>query len=57
MPSEAEMEEGRRNLQKHGDEVDFIVTHCAFSSTATLLSHRLYKPDLLTDYLEKKGRT
>ena len=52
LPSVEEMEEGQRNLQKHNQEVDFIVTHCASSSTAALLSHGLYKPDLLTDYLE-----
>lgn len=56
MPSEEEMEEGRRNLQNSNNEVDFIVTHCASSSTAALLSHGLYKPDLLTDYLEEIRR-
>ena len=53
MPSEEEMEEGRTNLQKYNNEVDFIVVHCASSSTVALLSHGLYKPDLLTDYLEE----
>lgn len=52
MPSAEEGEEGRLNLQKHNNEVDFIVTHCASSSTATLLSHGMYKQDMLTDYLE-----
>jgi len=53
LPSPEEMEEGRNNLQKQNNEVDFIVTHCASSSTAALLSHGMYKPDLLTDYLEE----
>ena len=57
MPSVEEMEEGCINLQKHNSEVDFIVTHCASSSTAALLSHGLYKPDLLTDYLEEIRQT
>ena len=52
LPSAEEREEGRLNLQKHNNEVDFIVTHCASSSTATLLSHGMYRPDMLTDYLE-----
>ena len=47
LPSSEEMEVGRKNLQKHNNVVDFIVTHCASSSTAALLSHGLYKPDLL----------
>ena len=34
LPSAEEMDEGRKNLQKHNNEVDFIVTHCASSSTA-----------------------
>lgn len=37
LPSEAEMEEGRRNLTKYGNQVDYIVTHCCSSSTQVLL--------------------
>lgn len=53
LPSDEEMEEGRRNLLKNGNKVDFVVTHCCSSSTAALLSQGLYKPDMLTDYLEE----
>ena len=53
LPSIEEMEEGRKNLQKNNNKVDFIVTHCASSSTVALLSHGMYKPDMLTDYLEE----
>lgn len=53
MPSGEEMEEGRRNLAAHGNRVDFVVTHCCASSTQALLSHGMYKPDLLTAYLEE----
>ena len=57
-PSEEEMEEGRRNLATHNNAVDFIVTHCCSSSTQALLSGGLYKPDMLTKYLEEiKQRT
>jgi len=52
LPSEEEMDEGRKNLQRYDNKVDFIVTHCASSSTAALISHGVYKPDLLTAYLE-----
>ena len=51
------MKEGRINLQKHSNKVEFIVTHCAPSSTAALLSYGLCKPDLLTDYLEEIRQT
>ena len=57
LPSEEEMEEGRINLKKHNNAVDFIVTHCASSSTVALLSHGMYKPDMLTDYLEEIRQT
>ena len=50
------MDEGRRNLAKYGNEVDFIVTHCCSSSTVALISHGIYKPDLLTAYLEEIRR-
>jgi hypothetical protein len=47
------MDEGRRNLLKYDNAVDFIVTHCCSTSTEALISHGLYKPDVLTDYLEE----
>ena len=46
------MEEGRRNLEAHGNTVDFIVTHCCASSTEVLLGGGLYEHDYLNDYLE-----
>ena len=56
MPCEAEFEEGRRNLERAGWEVDFIVTHCTASSTQALAGGGLYQPDALTDYLKRSGR-
>lgn len=53
LPSEEEMEEGRRNLEKHNNEVDFIVTHCCASSTQTLLGRGFYKTDIETAYFEE----
>ena len=53
LPSETEMDEGRENLLKHDNTVDFIVSHCASSSTEALLGQGLYKPDILTDYFEE----
>ena len=53
LPSEEEMQEGICNLDDVSNKVDFILTHCASSSTVALLSHGLYKPDTLTNYFEE----
>ncbi len=53
LANEEEMEEGRINLQKHNNTVDFIITHCAASSTQVLIGGSLYKPDRVTNYLEE----
>lgn len=53
LPDPEEMEEGRKNLSRVGNKVDFIFTHCAATSTAALLSMGTYQPDRLTDYLEE----
>ena len=47
------MEEGRRNLALHDNKVDYIVTHCCSTSTQVIIGGSLYKPDILTDYLEE----
>ena len=52
LPTKAEMADGLENLEKYGNEVDFIVTHCCSSSTQALYSGGMFKPDILTDYLE-----
>ena len=51
--SEEEMMEGCRNLEKHDNTVDYIVTHCCASSTQLLLGGTAFKPDRETDYFEK----
>ena len=56
IPSKEEMNEGRRNLAVHGNEVDFVVTHCCASSTQALL-HGGYETDVATDYLEEIRQT
>ena len=53
LPTEGEMEEGRRNLEANGNEVDFIVSHCCASSTQVLLGGGMYKVDYLNKYLEE----
>ena len=53
LPTEEEMEEGRKNLDLHDNSVDFIITHCCSSSTQFCLSGGRYKPDVETEYLEE----
>lgn len=57
MPSEEEMEEGKNNLLSHGNEVDFIVTHCCSSSLQDCIGEGMYKPDALTKYFQEIERT
>ena len=53
LPSEEEMSEGIQNLEKHNNKVDFIITHCAPTSSMAVYSHGGYKPDILTNYFEE----
>lgn len=53
MPNEEEMDEGSTNLSVAGNKVDFILTHCTASSTQALMSGGRFKPDKLTNYLER----
>lgn len=53
LPTEEEMEEGMRNLEKTGWKVDFVMTHCTSSSTTALLGLGTYEQDILTRYLQK----
>lgn len=53
LPTEEEMRHGIDTLDQNGWKCDYVITHCASSSTQALLSHGEYKPDLLTQYLEE----
>ena len=52
IPSKEEMEEGLRNLEKAGNRVDYIVTHCLSTSDQYTLKKDAFKPDALTEYFE-----
>lgn len=53
LSTEEEMEEGRENLIKHNNEVDYIITHCCSTSTQAMIGHKgVYKADRQTDYFE-----
>ena len=47
------MIEGRRNLLRYDNTVDFIVSHCCAASTLALISHGMYQPDRLNMYFEE----
>ena len=53
IPSEEEYAEGLANLEKVGNQVDVILSHCAPSSIQDIFSGGFYKKDQLTDYLDQ----
>lgn len=50
LPSEEEMQNGLNNLKANDYKVDFVVSHCAPQTVASVFSYGLYKPDILTMY-------
>ena len=58
LPSPEEMDNGVRNLASAGNKVDFMITHSPSTSELYLMGEkRLYKPDILTNYLENLKAT
>ena len=54
LPSDEEMQNGLKNLEKHNWKVDFILTHSPSTSQLYLLGGKgLYEPDKLSNYLEE----
>ena len=51
LPSQEEMDEGLTNLAEHNNTVDYILTHCASTSTQALIRQDLHA-DALTEYFE-----
>ena len=52
LPTKEEMNWGEENLKKHGNSVDFILSHTPSASIIALLGHGHYEQDVLTNYLE-----
>ncbi len=52
LPSKEEMDEGIANLAKHNNSVDYILTHCPYTSLLAQIGSGLYQSDYLTDYLQ-----
>lgn len=53
LPSEKEMENGIKNLERNDWKVDYIITHSPPASVIALLGHGAYEQDILTKYLEE----
>lgn len=53
MPSQEEMDFGRKTLEENGNKVDFVVSHCCPQEIASYFSGGLYKPDELTRYFNE----
>lgn len=52
LPSNEEMKNGLENLKKNNFQVDYIITHCLPQSVASIFSMGIFKPDIITKYLE-----
>ena len=61
LPTEEEMQEGIRNLEKANYKVDYVITHCLASSVQEKLEQYFgggdfihsYKEDILTEYFDQ----
>ena len=53
LPTNQEMENGIKNLEKVNYEVDYIISHCCPTNIQALLGGGTYKKDYLTDYLQE----
>ena len=53
LPTEQEMQNGIKNLEKVNYKVDYIISHCCPTSIQTILGSGTYKKDYLTDYFQK----
>lgn len=53
LPTENEMKNGIKNLEKNNYKVDYIISHCCPTNIQSLLSAGRFKKDELTDYLQE----
>ena len=53
LPTNEEMENGIKNLEKVNYKVDYIITHCCPTSIQTLIGGSGFKRDILTEYLQQ----
>ena len=55
LPNQEEMDNGIKNLELNNNKVDYILTHCPYTSLLKQMDggSGLYESDILTDYLQK----
>ena len=53
LPTQDEMKNGIKNLERVNYKVDYIITHCCPTSVQAMLSKGTYKRDYLTDYFQE----
>lgn len=57
LPSEAEMEFGLKTLEKCGNEVDFIISHCCPQQIVSVFAGGFCQSDVLTSYFNVVAET
>lgn len=53
LPTDEEMEYGKKVLAEHNNEVDFVISHCLPQQAAAIFSSGGYKHDKLTNYFDE----
>jgi len=53
LPTDEEMEYGKKVLAEHNNEVDFVISHCLPQQAAAIFSRGGYKCDKLTNYFDE----
>ena len=53
LPTEEEMQNGIKNLEKVNYKVDYVISHCCPTSIQTILGAGKFEKDYLTDYFQK----
>lgn len=56
LPTEEELRHGRENLAKHGNQVDYLITHSPSADVEAALGYHAERQDVLTEYLEEIKR-
>ena len=57
IPSREEMDHGLENLKQHGNQVDYIITHCLPTTCQDIVKRGEFPADAMTEYLEQINST
>lgn len=53
LPDEEELLRGRKNLEEHNYQVNYVISHCLPQSVASMVSMEGYQSDILTAYFDE----